>query len=252
MMLWTTDLLMVGRLGVEALNAVTLGRLWVMGTFTAGMGLLFGLDPLASQAHGARDRERLGDALVNGCGLALLLSLPLAALWWATGPLLLAFGQDPETVRLAKMFVRVQIPALPFFLVFIALRQYLQARGIVRPALWISLGANFVNVSANWVLIYGKFGFPRLGVVGSGLATALTQVGDAGRAAHRLSPLPARPRRRAQARTLATPVAWHSRHLPARFTGGATVRSGVLGVRPGDAPGRQARSHRARRATRSC
>ena len=175
MLLWTVDFLMVGRVGVTALNAVSLGRLWVMGTTTVALGLIFGLDPIATQAHGARDRERLGEALLHGVALALAAALPLAALWLATGPVLLAFGQDPETVELAARYVRVQIPGLPFFLLFLVLRQYLQARGIVRPAMWIAVGALGLNAALNYSLIFGKLGLPAMGAVGAGVATAITQ-----------------------------------------------------------------------------
>ncbi len=176
MLLWTVDLLMVGRLGVESLNAVSLGRIWVMGTTTVALGLVYGLDPIAAQAHGARDRHRLGDVMVHGVLLALLISIPLALLWLATGPILTAFGQDPATVALAAAYVKVQIPGLPCFLLFMALRQFLQARGIVRSAMWISFGANFFNAGVNALLIYGLWGVPRLGVVGAGVGTAVTQV----------------------------------------------------------------------------
>ena len=67
-----------------------------------------------------------------------------------------------------ECFVRVQAPSLPFFFVWVALRQYLTGRGIVKPALWIGVGANFLNVFLNWVLIFGNLGFPALGPVGSG------------------------------------------------------------------------------------
>jgi MATE family multidrug resistance protein len=70
----------------------------------------------------------------------------------------------------------VQIPSLPFFLLFIALKQYLQARGIVRPGLFVSVLGNGVNAGLNWLLIYGHWGFPRLGVVGTGISTAITEV----------------------------------------------------------------------------
>jgi MATE family multidrug resistance protein len=167
---------MVGRIGVLPLNAVSLGRLWVMGTSMVGLGFVLGLDPIASQAHGARDRERLGEILLHGVAMALVVSVPLALLWLGTGPVLLAFGQDPATVALAARWVHVQIPALPFFMLFLVLRQYLQARGIVRPAMWISFGANAVNAGLNALLIYGLFGLPRLEVVGAAIATAVTQV----------------------------------------------------------------------------
>lgn len=176
MMMWTVDVLMVGHVGVDALNAVSLGRIWLLGTGILGMGLVYGLDALASQAHGARDRARLGDALLHGVTLALLLSVPLGALQLCTERVLLFFGQAPALAATAHRFVVVQIPSLPFYLLYIALKQYLQARGIVRPALWISVLGNLVNLFLDWVLIYGRLGFPALGVTGSGLSTAITEV----------------------------------------------------------------------------
>ncbi len=176
MLLWTVDLLMVGRIGVLELNAVSLGRIWIVGTAMVGIGLIFGLDPIAAQAHGARDRERLGDVLLHGIALALLVSVPIGIGWFWTEELLLALGQDPATVTLAARYVRVQIPALPAYFLFMVLRQYLQARGIVRPAMWISFGANVFHALVNYALIFGRFGAPRLGVVGAGIATAVTEV----------------------------------------------------------------------------
>ncbi|MEO8198079.1 MAG: MATE family efflux transporter [Thermoanaerobaculia bacterium] len=175
MLLWTIDLLMVGRIDVLSLNAVSLGRIWVMGTSICAMGLIFGLDAIASQAHGARDRERLGEVLLHAGVLALVVSVPLGALWFATGPLLAALGQDAAIVALAHRYVVVQIPALPCFLLFVMLKQYLQARGIVRPAMWVSFAACAFNAVVNWLLIFGHLGLPRMGAVGAGVATAVTE-----------------------------------------------------------------------------
>lgn len=176
MLLWTVDLLMVGRLGVLELNAVSLGRLWLMGTSIVGMGFLMGVDPIASQAFGAGDEVRWRRARSNGLGLALWLSVPVGGLWLLTEPVLLFSGQEPEVARLAARYVLVQLPGLPCFLIFIALRQLLQARGLVRPAMAAALAANGFNLLANWVLIFGKLGFPALGVVGAGLASLGTEV----------------------------------------------------------------------------
>ena len=75
----------------------------------------------------------------------------------------------------AHRYVVVQIPSIVCFLMFVAARQYLQGRGIVRPAMWVILAANFFNAAANWVLIFGKLGFPALGLVGAGIATGLSR-----------------------------------------------------------------------------
>lgn len=176
MLLWTIDFLMVGQIDVASLNAVSLGRLWVIGTAICAMGLIYGQDAIAAQAHGARDRERLGGVLLHSGVLALGVSVPLGALWLATGPILEALGQDPVAAGLAHRYVAAQIPSLPFFLLFVALKQYLQARGIVRPEMWIAIGANVVHAFLNWVFIFGNLGAPRMGVVGAGVATAISEV----------------------------------------------------------------------------
>ena len=68
------------------------------------------------------------------------------------------------------------IPSIPFFLLLSVLRQYLQGREIVRPALYVTLVANVVNALANWALIYGNLGAPELGILGAGIATTFTRI----------------------------------------------------------------------------
>jgi MATE family multidrug resistance protein len=157
------------------MNAVSLGRLFVLGSSICAMGLIYGQDAIAAQAHGARNRERLGGVLLHSCALAVALSLQLALLWLAAEPILLAFGQSPEASRLARDYVFAQIPALPFFLLFIALKQYLQARGIVKPEMWIAIGANLVHLPLVWMFVFGRLGAPAMGVVGAGIATAISE-----------------------------------------------------------------------------
>jgi len=70
------DLLMVGRVGVDAIGAVALGNVWKIGTAMVAMGVVLGIDPYVSQAHGARDATGLALALQRGIVLALLVSLP--------------------------------------------------------------------------------------------------------------------------------------------------------------------------------
>ncbi len=174
MFLMVVDLLMLGRVGVDALGAASLGRVWVLGTLVFGMGLLFGLDPIASQAWGAGDRRAMRQVLGSGLVLAGLISAPIAALWLATGPILHVFGQEAHLTEQATIYVWTQIPGLAPFLGFIVLKQYLQAQGRVLPAMWVTLVANLFNALINWVLIFGHLGLPPLGVLGAGIATSLT------------------------------------------------------------------------------
>ena len=176
MMLGVVDTLMVGRASVSALAAASIGNVWIFGTLQLASGILFGLDPIVAQAHGSGEGARAGLALQRGLVLALYLSVPFAALWTLGDAFLRFTGQDPSLARDAQRFIAVQIPSIPFFLAFGALRQYLQGREIVRPAMWVILLANLVNAALDWVLIFGHFGVPALGLVGAGVATALTRV----------------------------------------------------------------------------
>lgn len=175
MTLGVVDNLMLGRLSVDALNASSLGRVWVMGTYLIAVGLVFGIDPFVSQAHGAGDGRAAGRALQRGLIIALGVSVPLAVLWCFTEPVLILFRQDPHLAEQAQRYALAQLPGLPFLLCFNALRQYLQGRGIVAPAMWVVLAANLVNALGNWILIFGKLGAPALGVVGAGVATGVTE-----------------------------------------------------------------------------
>lgn len=176
MMLSVVDTMMVGHVDVDTLAAASLGHVWTFGTLIFAMGVLFGMDPIVTQAHGAGDGARMGVTLQRGLVVAALLSLPVAALWMSASPLLQLLGQEPRLAERAQTYAMVQIPSIPFFLAFTALRQYLQGRGIVTPALWVAIIANLVNVALNWALVFGNLGAPALGLTGAGLATGGTRV----------------------------------------------------------------------------
>lgn len=176
MLLGFVDTVMLGRVGSEALAASAIANVWIYGTTQLALGTIFGLDPIVAQAHGAGRGAVAGRALQSGLVLAGLLSVPVALAWALCEPFLLATGQEASLARMAQQYTLVQIPSLPFFLAFHALRQYLQGREMVRPALLVMALANVVNAVANWALIFGNLGFPALGLVGAGIATAATRI----------------------------------------------------------------------------
>jgi MATE family multidrug resistance protein len=112
----------------------------------------------------------------RGVLLALAISVPIGVALAFTRQALVLLGQDPHLASEAARYAAVQIPSVPCFLVFMAVRQWLQGREIVRPAMWLMLVANVFNVAANYVLIFGAFGLPGFGLVGAGAASALTRV----------------------------------------------------------------------------
>ena len=169
------DVLMVGRIGPEAIGAVGLGSSIFIALAIFSMGLLLGLDTLVSQAFGADDVDTCHRWLVHGVVLALALSVPVtAALFWISNALD-TWGIDPAVLALTRSYVRIVAwSALPLLL-YAAFRRYLQGMGIVRPVTAALIGANIVNVIVNWILIYGKLGAPALGVDGAAWATVLSR-----------------------------------------------------------------------------
>lgn len=176
MMLGIVDMLMLGRVGREALDAAALGNLWGYAVLTIGTGVVLGLDPFVAQAHGAGDGRALGLALQRGLVLALLVSVPVVLLWTLAGPGLILLGQAPHLAAEAHDYVLAQLPGAPAVLLFVAMRSYLQGRGITWPALAVVLGANVVNAGLNYVLIFGALGLPALGTIGAGISTGVVRV----------------------------------------------------------------------------
>lgn len=180
MAMGVVDTLFLGHVGVEALAAAAIGNAFLYGTLLAGQGIVLGIDPLVTQAHGAGDGRALGLALQRGLVVAAGVTLAVSTLFLFTEPALVHLGQDPALAAGAGRFVAVQIPTLGAFFVFIALRSYLQAREIVRPALLVMALANATNLLFNWALVLGHLGAPALGLVGSGIATSLSRLVLAG------------------------------------------------------------------------
>lgn len=175
MLFGVVDLMMVGRVGTDAIAAGQLGNTWVFGTMLFGLGIVHGIDPIVTQAHGSDDGPRLGRALQRGLLLAAVATIPVCGLLFLTEDVLLLFGQEPELAALAHRYAVVQIPSVPCFLAFTALRQYLQGREIVAPALVVVVVANGVNALANWAFVFGNLGLEPMGLVGSGIATSITR-----------------------------------------------------------------------------
>jgi multidrug resistance protein, MATE family len=176
MLLGTIDTVIAGRLSVRALDAVALGNVWQVGTMMPLVGVIMGLDPLVSQAHGAGRGEDAGLGLQRALLIAALLALALVGAWSYTAEGLVLLGQDPELARLAAVFVGVQRFSVFGPLAYGGLSVYLVSRGVVRPGILVMVLANLFNATAGWALTFGALGLPALGIHGLGLSTGLTRL----------------------------------------------------------------------------
>jgi MATE family multidrug resistance protein len=172
------DTMMVGRLpnSAIAMGAVSLGSAIFIVLALFGEGLLLGLDTLVAQAFGAGQREDCHRSLINGVYLSLALTPLLSAPVFLMPRLLRSIHVDPALMHETMPYTYALVwGMLPLFLYF-AVRRCLQAMNMVRPVAFALVTANIINALFNWILIYGKWGFPAMGTVGSGWSTAIARI----------------------------------------------------------------------------
>lgn len=175
MSMGAVDTIMVGRVSPTDLAAVAIGNLFFFGIAVFGMGILFGLDPVISQAVGAANDEGVARGVQRGLLLALVLSVLAMLLLLPAGTFLTWARQPADVVPVADAYAFGLIPGVWPFYAFVVLRQSLQAMTWVRPIVWTVLAGNLMNVGLNWILIFGGLGAPALGAVGSAWATSLSR-----------------------------------------------------------------------------
>ena len=171
-----TDVLLMGRLGAISLAAATLA---LNMTFTFNvflLGLLIASSPMMATALGRRSNAVREVRRTFRAGLWLLaLSLPpYWLLLWHVGPIMRAFGQAPELASQGQTFLRAYMWCTAPWLLFQLLRNFVAALERPRVILWLSVSGIALNALLSWSLIFGKFGLPRLGLVGGGLGSTLT------------------------------------------------------------------------------
>ena len=173
----TTDIAMIGRLGSEAMAAAALAHTVFFVSFTFGMGLVSAVAPLAAQAFGGRNPHLIRRSLRAGLWAALLISLPMMALSFRGEQILLMLGQAPTSARLAQEYLFGLTWSILPALWFIAIRGFMSAINRPEPILWITLAAIPANALLVYLLLYGAFGLPQLGLFGAGLATSIVNLG---------------------------------------------------------------------------
>lgn len=176
MLMGVVDTMMIGRVSSDALAAVALGNLYFFALAVFGMGVLMALDPVVSQAVGHGDREAVARAVQRGLLIALVLSVPVSLLLVPGETLLGAARQPASVVSLAAGYARASIPGVFPLLGFAVLRQALQAMSVVRPVVVVVFAANVLNAILNWVFVFGHFGVPAMGAVGTGWASSLSRL----------------------------------------------------------------------------
>ena len=172
------DTMMVGRLSdsARAIGAVSLASILYIAVAIFGTGLMLGLDTLVSHSYGAGDVEDCHRSLVNGVYLSIAITPVLMGIVRVIEPVLHAVKIDPSVLDQTIPYLRaLNWGTLPLLLYFV-FRRYLQGMSLAKPVMFALVSANLVNLAGNWILIWGHWGFPAMGTVGSGWSTCVARI----------------------------------------------------------------------------
>ncbi len=173
---YTIDVLMIGRISPEDLAAASLGTVIYFALWMVGSGPVMAVSPLVSQALGANQNDtRDVRRSVRMALWAIFLMFPVVLVALAlTEPVALALGQDPRVSSKAADYVLALAFGWPFALATMALRNFLAALEKTKIPFLLAALTTLLNAGLNYLLIFGTFGFPRLELVGAGIASSLS------------------------------------------------------------------------------
>lgn len=176
MLLGVTDTVMVGRYDARALAGVALGHAWTWWVMIVVRGAAIGLDPLVTQAIGARDAIGYRRALAHGAVLVTVLAVPAVAAQRSAAAGLAWLGQPADAIPLAADYAAILGFATWTSGLEAVVRQGLQAQGRVRAPLVVAIVGNLCNVPLNALFLYGAGPVPALGAPGVAYASLIVQL----------------------------------------------------------------------------
>ena len=169
------DNIMVGQLGAAELAAVSLGNSFFFVAMALGIGFSTAITPLVAESHSEQNFDSGKSALKHGFILCSTIALVLFVLILLAKPLMYSMDQPEEVVSLALPYLDVIAVSLIPLIIFQAFKQFSDGLSLTRYPMYATLIANIINVFVNYVLIFGKFGFPKMGVVGAGIGTLISR-----------------------------------------------------------------------------
>ena len=171
-----SDSVMVGQLGTAPLAGVSLGNSIFVLFLTFGIGISYGITPLVAKADGERDNKQIIDVLKNGVLVNGITGLILFILLYLTSFIFPYLNQPEEVIILAKpYFIVISFSIIPF-MVFQVFRQFAEGLSLTKQAMMITVSGNILNIFFNYLLIFGKLGFPAYGLMGAGIATLISRI----------------------------------------------------------------------------
>lgn len=170
------DNIMVGQLGTAELAAVSLGNSFVFIAMSLGIGFSTAITPLVAEADGAGNVASGKSALKHGLVLCTLLGFSLFGLILLAKPLMYLMKQPPEVVELAMPYLDLVALSLVPLIIFQAFKQFSEGLSQTKYPMYATIIANFINILLNYLLIFGSWGFPKMGIVGAAVGTLISRI----------------------------------------------------------------------------
>lgn len=170
------DNLMVGKLGANALAAVSFANALFAIFFVVGMGISFALPPLISEADGARKYRRISIFFKHSLVVNTVFAIICALFIISSLGTLHAMGQDPEVVVLAQQYLYCMAISMIPYMIFQTLRSYCEGLANTWTPMAIIIIGNVLNVLFNYMLIFGYWGMPALGIEGAAIGTLSARI----------------------------------------------------------------------------
>jgi MATE family multidrug resistance protein len=168
------DSLMIGKVSVSQLAAVSLATSIFSFILLFCIGLSYGITPLISSSE--RGKKYVSSILYNGMVVNLFSAVILALVVISTKFLLSYLGQDKEVLFYTYSYLDIICISLIPLILFQTFKQFIEGLGFTKPSMYISVISNVINIVLNAVLIFGLFGFPRLEIIGAAYATLISRV----------------------------------------------------------------------------
>ncbi|MBT8323657.1 MAG: MATE family efflux transporter [Winogradskyella sp.] len=169
------DNIMVGQLGAAELAAVSLGNSFIFIAMSIGIGFSTAITPLVAEADSEKNFKKGKSVFKHGFFLCTVLGLGLFLLLLIAKPLMYIMDQPEEVVVLAIPYLDLVAFSLVPLIVFQAFKQFSDGLSLTKYPMYATIVANILNVVLNYLLIFGKFGFPQMGIVGAALGTLISR-----------------------------------------------------------------------------
>ena len=170
------DNVMVGQLGSAELAAVSLGNSFIFIAMSLGIGFSTAITPLIAEADSENDFIKGKSSFKHGLFLCSVLGFSLFLLMLIMKPLMALLDQPEEVVALARPYLNIVAFSLVPLIMFQAFKQFSDGLSMTKYPMYATLVANILNVILNYLLIFGKFGFPELGIIGAALGTLVARI----------------------------------------------------------------------------